>query len=265
MIEMQLQTTVGELDVVNFKAGKQAQCLRLNPTENIVVPSILKVAGEGKGYTRDEIAMLVSETEKYRKELTAAGIKLPDNYRLDAVAVEDEHHIVMVDAFIGEGMDGKQVLNGLDALAGFDAVAKMVAFLHDLPPHPEFPFGTAVMGDFKPDNWVLEGNDIYFVDYFAPKRYGKDGLVSPYMDKIDTFDREAITFMCGDRRGQITRLLAQINMSHHKYIGFAIAEGCMQYKDMPDVLAYIEEEVAGEFSRMDSFYKLKPGEWAFKI
>ncbi len=254
-----------QMDVANFAQGKQAQCVRLNTFETIETGSILKIVGEGKGYDEADINLLLRETRSYRSELKEAGVKIPDNYRLDAVKVGDEHHIVMVDQFMGEGLDGKQVLNGENRYDGILAINKMIVFLHDLPAHPELPFGTVVMGDFKPDNWVIQGDDIYFVDYFAPKRYGSDGLVYPYMAKIDQFDREAITFMCGDRRGQITRLLAQINMSHKDFINFAIEETRVMYSDMPEVLNYIEEEIAGDFKRMDSFYKLKPGEWAFKV
>ncbi len=223
------------LDIVNYESGRQAECLVLNSYEEIKSQCILKHIGEGKKYTQDEINMLITETVNYREDLIEAGIKLPKNYRILKIKM----------------------------------IKMMIDFVRDLPAG-EIGFDTLVLGDFKPDNFIeLGGNgDIIFIDYFAPKRRGDDGFVFPYLRKIDNLlTKEAITFLCGDRRGEISRLLAIIKRQHSNLSDEANKYAIKVFQTKyPEIVDYIKEGVSNNFAQIDSFYHIKDDKyWSDKI
>lgn len=256
---MKLSTTLGNIDLKNYAAGKQAQCLRLNNWGEYQGDAILKLVGEGKGYTKEEAEMLIRETVAYRKDLVDANIPIPQNLAITTHFNGSEHQIVMVDCFMGVGEDVKQAL-----AKGFwiQPVTAMINFVHDLP-SGQTKFATKVMGDFKPDNFVYSDKSLFFIDYFAPKRVADDGLVTPYLDKIDTLSRAGITFLCGDRRGQISRLLALIKRDHPKYFSAALTETKRVYSDMPEILNFIEDQVYNNFKDINDIYQSK--DWSVKV
>jgi len=249
---MRIQTQMGEVNFKNFAEGKQAGCVLLEGGK------ILKVSGETQGYTREEAEMLVEETTKYRQELTECGIKTPKSIGISCFEQDGSWNIAMVDEFVGTGRDIKQELSDDTFIKPEQRIGAMIGFLTELP-DGDLPHSTKVMGDFKPDNFVWDDEDgLIFIDYFGPKRYGKDGLTSPYLKKIDTFPRETITFFCGDRRGQITRLLAMVNMYWPRHLKYAEQAALNAYED-EEVLAYIKKEIDNGYKQTDDIYKMK--EW----
>jgi len=256
-VEMKITTPIGVLDLPNFAEGKQAQCIRLNGWKDYPGEVILKQAGEGRRFTKREVDELVSQTRLYRQELTLAGVRTPLSVDLFTQKTNQGYQIYMVDEFSGTGQDVKKALVTSNQHDGCELVNKMVGFLHDLPSGGH-PFKTDIMGDFKPDNWVLDNGQLVFVDYFAPKRFeGRNG-VYPYSPKIDSLTPQAINFLCADRRGQITRLLAILGRDHSKYLSYGLTLVKRIYADMPKVLEYALSESATGFKRIDKVYHLKP-------
>lgn len=262
-VEVKISTQIGVLDIPNFSRGKQAQCIKLNGWGQHTGDVILKVAGEGKGFTRDEVDLLIDKTKQYREELEVAGVRTPKSLGLMSEWINEEYQVIMVDEFAGNGIDAKQALQQKPELAP-QIVEKMVEFIHDLPSGTH-PFKTAVMGDFKPDNWVYDDGKLIFIDYFAPKLFNGQNGVFPYLSKIDSLTPQAINFLCGDRRGMITRLLAILSRDHAEYLDHAVEIVKREYVDMPKVLDYALSEYANGFKKVDSVYKLKPKDMAMKI
>lgn len=264
--EMRLQQgMLPEVTVPNLAAGKQAECVRISKYKDAEGDMILKVAGEGREYTTDEAWELISHTKEYRKELTQAGVQLPRNYALEAVETNDGWRIIMVDEFLSGGRDAKQALQGGSEEEVDRALWGLFSFLESLP-SGDYPNSTKVMGDFKPDNFILANNSIYLIDYFAPKRYdSKDGLVTPYLPKIDSMTRETITFLCGDRRGQIARMLALINRQAPDHLARAVEVALSLNSDQPELVEYIHETLENNFSVINDFYNLKPEDMEIKI
>ncbi len=262
--DMNIQTQFGKLNLKNFAEGMQAQCVRLNSWEDYQAPVIMKLAGEGRNYTPEEIGMLHRETIAYRQELIDANVKIPNNFVLTPFINGSENQIQMVDEFLGSGQDVKQELKDTSYAQenGDYLVGLMVKFLHDLPDGDK-PFRTKVMGDFKPANFVAEDGDLIFIDYFGPKRVGDDGQVFPYLSRIEILSRDAITFLCGDRRGQITRLLALIKREHPSYLSTALDEVDKLYTDMPEVLTFAKEQTIQNFSGISDIYQNR--EWSTQI
>lgn len=259
---MKLQTTLGNIDLKNFAAGKQAQCLRLNNWGEYQGDAILKLIGEGKGFTKEEAEELVDQTKQYRQELADANVPIPTNLSITTHFNGAEHQIVMVDEFAGNGLDCKGILSNGAWDEPVRVIVKIVNFLHELPAG-ERPFSTKVMGDFKPDNFVYVNGQLVLIDYFAPKRVDVDGLVSPYSPKADVISRAGITFLCGDRRGQIVRLLALLKRDHPQYLTRTIQEIEQVYQDMPEVLNFVRTQVNENFVGIDQVYQDK--DWSIRI
>ena len=258
-LSMLLNTNIGNFTLKDFAAGKQAHCVRLDAYAERKGDFILKTAGEGKAYTQEEAELLVEQTKLYREELIEAGVKLPQNYALETFESDGEWRIMMVDQFLGNGMDGKKLLSSPNVSTAEKAycLTSMFIFLRDLPDGDKH-FTTKVMGDFKPDNFVMADGNLYFIDYFAPKRFGEDGKLTPYLNpKIDTFSRQGIKFLCGDRRGQAARMLALINRDHKDLIDVAQGTFRFLYADKPQVLEYVNGQIESNYQKIDAVYKTK--------
>lgn len=269
-----LAGTLPELRRVNIANGKQARVVRIADYPGAERPCVAKFCGgEHKGYTHEEVVGLISETVAYREELQSVGITIPINHRIHAVSYQDgSYQIVMVDEMHGDGEDLKAKLNGQYPLEQKRwIVLKILEFLNKIPNgernDSQILCPTRVLGDFKPDNWVLDNNNIVLIDYFGPKRWGEDGLVTPYNPKMDSLlTRQAITFLCGDRRGQFSRVLAILKKQHPDVYDFAKDIGLTMLKhDHPEAYDWVKDEVDNNFEKTDMIYQVRPEFWSDKV
>lgn len=267
--------TMPDLRRLNIANGKQARVVRIADYPLAERPCVAKFCGgEHKGYTQDEALMLVRETQLYYDELKQAGVRLPVTHRIQPVTCPDgSWQIVMVDEHEGDGEDLKYKLQNGYALEHEQHVMfKILDFLNRLPdgqtPNPLITCPTAVLGDFKPDNWVFNAADeIILIDYFGPKRWAPDGLVTPYLPKMDSLlTREAITFLCGDRRGQFGRIMAMAKRTYPDIYDFTVHKGlAMLKKDHPEAYDWVKQEVDEGFERIDMIYQVRPNMWSDKV
>lgn len=263
-----------DLRRTNIANGKQARVVRIADYVGYERPCVAKFCGgEHKGYSFEEAQMLIRETQLYYKELQEAGVKLPVNQRIQPVSSPDgSWQIVMIDEHEGDGEDLKvKLLNGYALDEEQRVMFKILDFLNKLPDgesiNPNITCPTKVLGDFKPDNWVLRGDDVVLIDYFGPKRWAEDGLVTPYLPKMDALlTREAITFLCGDRRGQFGRIMAMAKRTYPKMYDFTIHKGlAMLKKDHPEAYGWVKDEVDTGFQRIDMIYQVRPEFWSDKV
>jgi len=270
LIEPMQRIPVGvipELRRVNLANGKQARVVRIADYPGADKECVAKFCGgEHKGYTWDEARMLVDETIAYRNELQKAGVVIPKNHRINAVQVEagGSYQIVMIDEMHGDGEDLKSKLSNGYALDYKRWISlKILEFLDRLPggrvESPLITCPTEVLGDFKPDNWVLDGNDMILIDYFGPKRW-KDGLAAPYLKKMDSLlTQQAITFLCGDRRGQFSRVMAMMARNWPEIAPYAIDVGLAMLKhNHPEAYDWVKNEVEHRFDRINQVYQMRP-------
>lgn len=252
----------------NLANGKQAECVKIARYPNTEKDCILKICGDEKGFLWEEAEILVAEANAYREDLIEAGVRIPINHRLGIVQskIPGSYKILIVDEFEGDGQDLKQKLLSSARETQLLLVGKMMQFLSNLP-SGDYEFYTQVLGDFKPENWVLaDDGGLILIDYFGPKRW-KDGVCYPYLSKMDPLlTQDALTFLCGDRRGQMGRLLAII---HRSFPELADAANVMTLeiigKAHPEVLPFLKEEVLNGFVTIDGIYKLKQGDWQDKV
>jgi hypothetical protein len=265
--------TLPELRRIDLANGKQARVVRVAHYEGATRECVAKYCGgEHHGYTLAEALMLIDETKAYRAELEAAGVKIPINHRMQPVQYTPDNswQIVMVDEMHGDGEDLKQKLkNGYAPDHKRWIMLKILEFLDKLPDGMEktdlITCPTAVLGDFKPDNWVLEGNDTILIDYFGPKRW-KDGLTSPYLPKMDALlTPGAITFLCGDRRGQFSRIIAMAKRDYPETYEFTrdMALTMLKYNH-PEAYPWVLDECmlldidGGSQSKINQLYQVRP-------
>lgn len=246
---MIIDTKIGRLDLKNFAQGKQAECIVLHSWEEVDAPCVLKIVD--KGFTEAEANLLMKEMIEYRNDLMLAGVQTSENYEIR----NHENKIVMIDSLEGDGQDLSIKLNQSEEPTQY--AEALLDFIKELP-KGEIGYDTEVIGDFKPANFVMGKNGLVFIDMFAPKRRGKDGLVTPYFKKIDdVVGREAITFLCGDRRGQVGRLLAMFKRYHPHVSEYANEYAREIFKDDEGVTSFIENEIKSGFEGIDNIYKTK--------
>lgn len=263
-----------ELRRVNMANGKQARVVRIADYPGAERPCVAKFCGgEHKGYTWQETVDLIADTIAYRDDLQKAGIHIPINHRIHPVSFDDgSYQIVMVDEMHGDGEDLKAKLNnGYSREHKRWLMLKIFEFLNRIPDgqkiDKDISCPTQVLGDFKPDNWVLDGNDTVLIDYFGPKRWADDGLTFPYNMKMDSMlTRKAITFLCGDRRGQFARVLALVKRQHPEVFDFSkdIALTMLKH-DHPEAHRWVKREVSEGFQRIDMIYQVRPEFFTDKV
>lgn len=176
---------------------------------------VCKDIGAGKGLNRQQAQLLLDETAAYQHELEEIGINLPDRQASCVISpgVEPgEWKIGFVETYVGDGQDIKKIFQ--DPNKSFEdkiSVLEKLADTVDSIPFGEPPRGkhqTQVAGDFRPANFVLDGDSPVLIDSFGPKRYQDNGLVGPYMQEMEgPLTNEAITFLTADKRGQMSALL----------------------------------------------------------
>lgn len=268
-LEPQFRGLFPSLEVRNIVNGKQAECVILNTYEDIQTPCVLKIIGKNKGFTKSEVDLLIEETITYRKDLQNARVKIPINYKIFSLKDNtDNWRIFIIDEFVDCGGDLDMRLKDphLSINEKVRCVKMMIDFVSDLPTGTT-GHDTLVLGDFKPSNFVERNLELILIDYFNPKRRSSGGLVYPYIEKTNRLDQTAITFLCGDRRGIIGRLLAFIKMDYPE-----VSQTANQYamkvftKKYPEISNWLSKEISKQFKTIADCYKInKSKEYYDKI
>lgn len=228
----------------------------------------LKTYGTGKRITKHEAEILSTCYTKNYLQFKKYGILTPENYLVTTNYNEPETTIIIIDDFIGDGKNMSDlfinpVVKDSQKIEGYRTMLKICTSIPRTT--REFSqFDTDVIGDFKPANFVMEDDGrLFFVDMFAPKlRDQNDGFVSPYLPKLEDLSRSVITFLCGDIRGIVARLLglSRKAMPHLNTSLEEVTRAALKNED-PKILEFIEEQVENDFRNISNLYHYKDEEF----
>lgn len=141
----------------------------------------------------------------YREQLVNAGFSLPQNH---SICLKDG--IESIDEFI-EGAD-------VDALVKTESDKLEAAWIQMTELICKANNGSnrsKAMIDAKPANFIVDPQGtMYYIDFFPPMIHDQNGLIEPFIPEVYKRDIGLMSFNFGDTRGQITKLLALINMQY---------------------------------------------------
>jgi hypothetical protein len=168
-------------------------------------PAIKKTAGGS--LPRETNEMLLSAIPTYAKSMREAGFSLPTNYEL----YMSTYGLVMIDEFVGPTNIDQMIRTGHPMLQ--PSWRRVVEHICDIS---DSRHKSAVFVDAKPANFVLDEDSgtVYYVDFFPPMLRDENGRITPWVDEIYKRHPELMRFNFGDTRGQLTKLLAGVRISH---------------------------------------------------